>query len=187
MAQATPAAGKASPATLTAAHVTHRRRARTTTVRQGEGFWTIAQRTHTDWHALAEVNGMTLESMLHPGQVLHLPEPGQAATSSEAGTSAPAAPPTTSAAGSSDGSATTYASPGSAFESCVIQRESNGNAEVVNGSGHWGLYQFSQSLWTAYGGSAATFGNASAGEQQQMFDRVVAAGGASNWSAYDGC
>jgi hypothetical protein len=58
----------------------------------------------------------------------------------------------------------------------------------MNASGHYGLYQFSASTWAAYGGSASDFGDASAAEQNQVFDNAMATpGGAGNWSAYDGC
>ena len=82
--------------------------------------------------------------------------------------------------------AATY-SGGSSFQQCVIARESGGNSQVMNGSGHYGLYQFSASTWAAYGGSPADFGNAGVAEQNQVFDNAIAAGGESNWSAYDGC
>lgn len=73
------------------------------------------------------------------------------------------------------------------FEACVIRRESGGNPNVMNGSGHYGLFQFSRSTWIAYGGSAASFGHASAVEQEAVFANAMARGGESNWSPYDGC
>jgi LysM repeat protein len=75
----------------------------------------------------------------------------------------------------------------SGFQACVISRESGGNSQVMNSSGHYGLYQFSESTWEAYGGSASDFGDASVAEQNQVFDNAMAAGGESNWSPYDGC
>jgi LysM repeat protein len=83
-------------------------------------------------------------------------------------------------------SAATYSGSGS-FQSCVIARESGGNSQVMNGSGHYGLYQFSASTWAAYGGSPSSFGNASVAEQNQVFNNAIAAGGQSNWAPYDGC
>ena len=77
--------------------------------------------------------------------------------------------------------------PGGSFGSCVVARESGGNSQVMNSSGHYGLYQFSASTWAAYGGSPASFGSASVAEQNQVFANALAAGGQSNWSAYDGC
>ena len=82
--------------------------------------------------------------------------------------------------------AATYSGSGS-FQSCVIARESGGSSQVMNASGHYGLYQFSASTWAAYGGSSSSFGSASVAEQNQVFNNAIAAGGQSNWSAYDGC
>jgi Transglycosylase-like domain/LysM domain len=85
---------------------------------------------------------------------------------------------------SSGGSVT----PGSSFEACVIARESGGNSQVMNSTGHYGLYQFSASTWAAYGGPPGDFGHASASEQRRVFLSAMASpGGASNWSPYDGC
>ena len=83
-------------------------------------------------------------------------------------------------------SAGTYTGSGS-FQECVISSESGGNSQVMNSSGHYGLYQFSSSTWAEYGGNPADFGDASVAEQNQVFDNAIAAGGQSNWSAYDGC
>lgn len=77
--------------------------------------------------------------------------------------------------------------PGGSFGACVVARESGGNAQVMNSTGHYGLYQFSASTWAAYGGSPGSFGNASVGQQEQVFMNAMAAGGQSNWSPYDGC
>jgi hypothetical protein len=73
------------------------------------------------------------------------------------------------------------------FQSCVIAHESGGSSQVMNSSGHYGLYQFSSSTWAEYGGNSADFGHASVAEQNQVFSNAIAAGGQSNWSAYDGC
>lgn len=75
----------------------------------------------------------------------------------------------------------------SGFQQCVITRESGGNSQVMNSSGHYGLYQFSESTWEAYGGSAADFGHASVAEQNRVFANAMAQGGEYNWSPYDGC
>ena len=75
----------------------------------------------------------------------------------------------------------------SSFQSCVIARESGGDSQAMNSSGHYGLYQFSAGTWAAYGGSPSSFGNASVAEQNQVFNNAIAAGGQSNWSPYDGC
>lgn len=77
--------------------------------------------------------------------------------------------------------------PGGSFGQCVVARESGGNSQVMNSTGHYGLYQFALGTWIAYGGSAADFGHASVAEQERIFMNAIAAGGQSNWSAYDGC
>jgi LysM repeat protein len=75
----------------------------------------------------------------------------------------------------------------SSFQACVIARESGGRSQVMNSSGHYGLYQFSSSTWAEYGGNPADFGDASVAEQNRVFDNAIAAGGQYNWSPYDGC
>jgi hypothetical protein len=77
--------------------------------------------------------------------------------------------------------------PGGSFGACVVARESGGNPEVMNATGHWGLYQFSAATWAAYGGNPADFGNAGEAEQNQVFANALAQGGQDNWSPYDGC
>lgn len=78
--------------------------------------------------------------------------------------------------------------PGGAFGNCVVERESGGNPQVMNSSGHYGLYQFSFSTWVAYGGNPGDFGHASVGEQEQVFLNAMATpAGADNWAPYDGC
>lgn len=80
----------------------------------------------------------------------------------------------------------TYHGSGS-MQQCIISRESGGNAGIWNASGHWGLYQFSESTWIAHGGSAASFGKASIAEQNQIYYNTVAQDGYSDWAPYDGC
>jgi hypothetical protein len=120
-----------------------------------------------------------------PSQLAPAPPPAQApvAAPAAAPVEAPAAAPVqaTSSVSSGSGGAS------SSYEACVIARESGGNAQAMNSSGHYGLYQFSASTWVAYGGSAADFGHASAAEQHQVFSNAMAQGGQSNWSPYDGC
>ena len=81
-------------------------------------------------------------------------------------------------------SATTLGS----FAQCVIQRESGGRSQVMNPTGHYGLYQFAYGTWVAYGGNPAAFGHASVAQQNQVFAKAMATpGGANNWRPYDGC
>ena len=93
--------------------------------------------------------------------------------------------PAGSSGGSTGGSGTVTAT--SAFQACVIQRESGGNSQVMNSSGHYGLYQFSYSTWVAAGGAGSLFGHASAAYQTQVFWKAYALWGVSPWRPYDGC
>ena len=102
--------------------------------------------------------------------------------SAPATTSAPATAPAPASSASWSGG---Y--PGGAFGACVVARESGGNSQVMNSTGHYGLYQFSASTWAAYGGNPADFGHASVAEQNQVFANALAQGGQSNWAPYDGC
>jgi LysM repeat protein len=169
--------------------------ATTYTVRAGDTLSTIAQRVYHDqaaWPVIYWANHKQLSSAddIAVGQVLkvpaktaHIPNaPSESGSGSAAvvTTAAPAVSPDQTVSDS------TYSGNGG-FASCVISTESGGNSQVMNSSGHYGLYQFSSSTWAEYGGNPADFGNASVSEQNQVFDNAVAAGGQSNWSAYDGC
>lgn len=111
-------------------------------------------------------------------------DPAPAASTAQASAPAASTQQSSSTAASSTDSGGT---PGGSFGQCVVQAESGGNAQAMNSSGHYGLYQFSASTWAEYGGNPADFGNASVAEQNQVFSNALAAGGQSNWSAYDGC
>ena len=126
-------------------------------------------------------------SVLGPAPVVTAPAPvatAPVATASAVGGSRYAAP--AQAAPAAPAATVSTAGDGS-FQACVIARESGGNSQVMNASGHYGLYQFSASTWAAYGGNPASFGNASVAQQNQVFANALAAGGQSNWSPYDGC
>ena len=181
----------------------------TYTVRSGDSLSSIAGRFYhkqNAWPVLYWANRDKIRwaNVISAGQVLKVPAeptkipaaPGQvgpapvapapiAPAPVAAAASAPAYAParsTASAASSYSGGA-----PGGSFGQCVVARESGGNAQVMNSSGHYGLYQFAESTWVAYGGSAADFGHASVTEQNRVFANALAQGGQSNWSAYDGC
>ena len=181
-----------------AAHTAAPARPASYTVRSGDSLSSIAGKVYhkqSAWPVLYWANRDKIRwaNIIGEGQVLKVPAmpgtvPGAPSQLGPAPAPAPvaasAAAPTqatSSVSGSYSGGAS------SSFEACVIARESGGNAQVMNSSGHYGLYQFSESTWVAYGGSAADFGHASAAEQHQVFSNAVAQGGQSNWSPYDGC
>jgi hypothetical protein len=167
------------------------------TVRSGDSLSAIAGKVYHKqgaWPVLYWANRDKVHwaNMLGEGQVLKVPAlpakipaaPSQLGPVLVAPAAAPvqgtaSAPVQATASGSYSG--------GGGFASCVIARESGGNSQVMNSSGHYGLYQFSASTWSAYGGSSADFGHASVSEQNRVFNNAMAQGGQSNWSPYDGC
>jgi hypothetical protein len=74
----------------------------------------------------------------------------------------------------------------SALGTCIRNAEEGGSYAWGPGNGG-GAYQFVIGTWEAYGGAASEFGVAGPAYQDQIFDNAVNAGGASNWTAYDGC
>jgi LysM repeat protein len=117
-------------------------------------------------------------------------QPRHSSTARVRAQSAPAPAPATAVhhsdpAPSSAGSGGPW--PGGAFGACVVERESGGNPQVMNSSGHYGLYQFSESTWVEYGGNPGDFGHASVAEQEHVFMNALARGGEFNWAPYDHC
>ena len=74
----------------------------------------------------------------------------------------------------------------SALGICIRNAEEGGSYAWGPGNGG-GAYQFLLSTWERYGGAASEYGVAGPAYQDQIFDNAIAAGGASNWTAYDGC
>ena len=183
------------------------------TVRSGDTLSAIAGREYHNqgaWPVLYWANHSTIKwaNIIQPGQVLRVPaEPAKIpGAPGQLGPAPAPAPAAASAAAVADAGVLGWhrvLEPGGAdrlerrhvlrrhsgriVRRVVVARESGGNAQVMNSSGHYGLYQFSASTWAAYGGSSADFGNASVAEQNQVFSNALAAGGQSNWSPYDGC
>ena len=106
----------------------------------------------------------------------------QAAKQQAAAAAQPTASP--SPAASSSGSSTDAAH--SALGVCIRNAEEGGSYAWGPGNGG-GAYQFVLGTWENYGGSASEYGVAGPAYQDQIFDNAIAAGGASNWTAYDGC
>jgi phage tail protein X len=169
------------------------------TVRSGDSLSAIAGKVYhkqNAWTVLYWANRGTIHwaNMITEGQVLKVPAlPAKIpAAPSQLGPAPAPAPVAAPAAASSSAPARatvsgSYSGASGSYQACVIARESGGNSQVMNGSGHYGLYQFSASTWAAYGGSAASFGHASVSEQNRVFNNAMAQGGQSNWSPYDGC
>jgi LysM repeat protein len=177
------------------------------TVKAGDSLSSIAQHYYNDasaWPVLYWANGKSVT--IQPGQRLRIPakpahipaapvlqvasstsSSDSAGTSSGSAVSSDASSGSSSAASSSTSDAAASTSGDSAFQSCVIERESGGDSQITNSSGHYGLYQFSYSTWVAYGGAPSEFGDASVAEQNAVFATAMSEGGEDNWAPYDGC
>jgi len=162
-------------------------------VRHGDSLSGIAARYHIVWPGLYEANRGVIggnPNLINPGQHLRIPSAKAALRLATAyRPPAPVVSQPSAAAGpvTSEASSAGSSAPAGSFQQCVISRESGGNAQVMNSTGHYGLYQFSESTWVANGGSAGTFGHASVAEQNQVFANTYAASGTSAWAPYDGC
>ena len=177
------------------------------TVRAGDSLSSISQRefgSAGSWPALWWANRHSVHnpSVIQVGQRLQLPKSHQVkpwlASAALAAVPAPApvavsapAPAAPSASPASVPSAApvqqaSYSGSGG-FQSCVIQRESGGNASAVNASsGAGGLYGFLPSTWQSLGFSGLPQ-NASVAQQNAAFAKEYAQSGGAAWSAYDGC
>lgn len=159
-------------------------------VQPGDTLSTIAA-THDvqgGWQALYSMNSGIIRNpnVIYPDQTLKLDGTYNAAAIQPAALSQPAvqqAPMQQSASAS----APVSTAGDSGFQQCVIQRESGGDPNIWNQSGHYGLYQFDEQTWVSGGGAAADFGHASVAEQNQVFANVYAARGAQPWAPSDGC
>jgi hypothetical protein len=169
-------------------------------VREGDTLSSIANSKYhdaADWSCIYDSNkkGVSDPNLIIPGQSLSIPEhlPEHCATPA-----LPAPPVAETVSVQPAASAPAYVQPvtysqpatysgSSGMQACIIAAESGGNSQVMNSSGHYGLYQFSASTWAGSGGNPADFGNASVAEQNQVFSNAVAARGYSDWTPYDGC
>ena len=94
----------------------------------------------------------------------------------------PTSPPTSSAPPVTGGGDAAH----SALGNCIRNAEEGGSYAWGPGNGG-GAYQFQLGTWEKYGGAASEYGVAGPAYQDQIFDNAIAAGGASNWTLYDGC
>lgn len=178
--------------------------AATYTVRPGDSLSAIASAHGLSWRGLWGANASKIKDpdLIVPGQVLVLAE-GQITLSMRRELDSLMAPPArqvvTAAAAVSSSVPSAPSQPAQqvtvpggggllGFQACVIARESGGNPQVMNSTGHYGLYQFSESTWDDNGGNPADFGHASVAEQNAVFwTAVEKPGGEGNWAPYDGC
>ena len=110
------------------------------------------------------------------------PPPSPAPAPTPTPTPTPTQTPTPAPAPSTGGGDAAH----SALGVCIRNAEEGGSYAWGPGNGG-GAYQFQIGTWEAYGGAASEFGVAGPAYQDQIFDNAIAAGGASNWTNYDGC
>ena len=166
------------------------------TVVSGDTLSSISARfcgTPADYPSLAAASGITDPNVIYAGQAIKLschhraapaPAPsGDAASAASASTTAAQAPAQPTQSASTAGM--------SAFESCVIARESGGNPAAVNpSSGAGGLFQFLPSTWAALGYASSYPGGAQTAPvsvQEAAFAQEYAQAGTAPWAPYDGC
>ena len=106
----------------------------------------------------------------------------QRAAQQQAAAQQPSPPPSSPPPNLSSGSDPAH----SALGICIRNAEEGGSYAWGPGNGG-GAYQFVIGTWETYGGAASQFGVADPAYQDQIFNNAIAAGGASNWTAYDGC
>jgi hypothetical protein len=106
----------------------------------------------------------------------------QAAQAAQQAAAQPTTSPSPAASSSSGGSDPAH----SPLGVCIRNAEEGGSYAWGPGNGG-GAYQFQIGTWEKYGGAAGEFGVAGPSYQDQIFDNAINAGGASNWTAYDGC
>ena len=171
------------------------------TVKKGDTLSEIAQRYNTDWHRLAQINGLRNPDLILVGQQLTLTRSaaaGKHTRKTHADDVAKATPrhakarhskPTRSTSPRPASKATPKASskPKSSSKANmsaawrkVAQCESSGNPRAVNPAGYYGLFQFDLRTWRSVGGHGNPI-NASAAEQYMRAKKLYAQRGASPW------
>ena len=190
------AATRTVPPSTFVTRVRHARSRSSYTVISGDTLSGISARfcgTPADYPALAAASGVADPNLIGPGQDITLNcHAAPAAASPPAGASASSQAPPQQPPPVTVVSAGTVSTAGlSAFEACVISRESGGNPQAVNAaSGAGGLVQFLPSTWASLGYSGAYPGGAQTAPvsvQEAAFAKLYAAAGAAPWGPYDGC
>lgn len=167
------------------------------TVAPGDTLSQLAQRacgTSADWTGIYAQNHRVIggnPNLIYPGEKISFR--CETASVQLSSYSQPAPAPAyhhsdaSGEASSESSSAPVYQMSGGSFQACVIQRESGGDSQVMNASGHYGLYQFDYGTWVSGGGAPGDFGHASVAEQNRVFASVYAARGTQPWAPSDGC
>jgi LysM repeat protein len=166
------------------------------TVQPGDTLNGIAQANEVSLSAVEQANPrIGNPSHIYAGETIVIPAGGSFAqwradgvdSDADGGSAAGGTTPPTVRAGGTTPPTVSAGAPAGSFQACVISRESGGNPQVMNSSGHYGLYQFSAATWARAGGNPADFGHASVAEQNQVFAQAYALWGTSPWTPSDHC
>jgi LysM repeat protein len=180
------------------------------TVVSGDTLSSISARfcgTAADYKTLAAASGITDPDLIRAGQSIklachahapaqttllafrkHVPHHHHAAPSGSGAAAQPSAPQPPAPQPQAPAASTAGMS---AFESCVISRESGGDPTAYNpSSGAGGLFGFLPSTWASLGYGASYPGGAQtapSGVQEAAFAKLYAEAGTAPWAPYDGC
>lgn len=153
--------------------------------------------TSADYPNLAAASHISNPDMIYVGESIKLkchhavPAPPPPASASDAAAQSSGGPSASAQAPPQQPSQPASTSGMSAFESCVISRESGGNPQAFNpSSGAGGLFQFLPSTWASLGYAGAYPGGAQTapvGVQEAAFAKLYAEAGTAPWAPYDGC
>ena len=153
--------------------------------------------TPADYPNLAAASGISNPDVIYVGEDIKLrchhavPPPPPPANASDDAAPAPSQASASSAQAPPPQPSSASTSGMSAFESCVISRESGGNPQAFNpSSGAGGLFQFLPSTWASLGYAGAYPGGAQTapvGVQEAAFAKLYAEAGTAPWAPYDGC
>jgi hypothetical protein len=153
------------------------------------GMSRMSERMH---HAAAKVEMKTIQQARKAAHRRHLAALAAARRAARAAHARSESPPPSPSPSPSSPSSPPPSSGGgtdaahSALGICIRNAEEGGSYAWGPGNGG-GAYQFVLGTWERYGGAASEYGVADAAYQDKIFDNAIAAGGASNWTLYDGC
>jgi LysM repeat protein len=142
---------------------------------------TLSRIAPSNWREVAAANGIANPDLIFPGQVLRLD--ASAPSGGGSGSSAPAPDPAPAETQSAAPAPAPASSGGGTVWDRLAECESGGNWSINTGNGYYGGLQFSQSSWSAAGGSGNP-ANASRAEQIRVAESLLQMQG---WGAWPSC
>jgi LysM repeat protein len=142
---------------------------------------TLSRIAPSNWREVAAANGISNPDLIFPGQILRLD--ASAPSGGGSGSSAPAPAPAPAETQSAAPAPAPASSGGGTVWDRLAECESGGNWSINTGNGYYGGLQFSQSSWSAAGGSGNP-ANASRAEQIRVAENLLQMQG---WGAWPSC